>query len=69
MDNPETLATPGTQDTGRRQANHKNTTQKTEKKQPMCSRRVSSSCFLKTCHTDEYWKSYTHAQIIVLTKT
>jgi len=30
MDNPENLATKGTQDTGRRQIKHKNTTQKTK---------------------------------------
>jgi len=30
MDNPVTLATNGTQDTRRRQTNHKNTTQKTK---------------------------------------
>ena len=31
MDNPETLATLRTQDTGQRQIKHKNTTQKTTK--------------------------------------
>ena len=31
MDNPEKLAKPGTQNTGRRQTKHKNTTEKTKK--------------------------------------
>jgi len=54
MDNPEKL---DTQDTGRTQLKHQNTTQKTKKMstiqtplqiggEPRCSRRISSSCFL-----------------------
>jgi hypothetical protein len=55
MDNPEKLATVGTQDTGRRQIKHKNTTQKAKKMSNtdipktgsdlMFSRRINSSCF------------------------
>jgi len=51
MDNPETLTTFGTQDTG-----HSNTTQKTKKMsntdptnnrdEPMCSPKISNSCLL-----------------------
>ena len=36
MENLETLATLGTQDTGRRQIKHKNTTQKTKKRSNTC---------------------------------
>ena len=59
MDNLETLSTLGNPDTGRRQAKHKNTTQKTEKKlatrtprktggEPRCSRNISISVSYKT---------------------
>jgi len=40
MDNPKTLATLGTQDRGRRQTKHKNTTQKTKR----LATRVESMC-------------------------
>ena len=59
MNNPETMATLGTRETGRGQIKHKDTTQKTKKDEengrhqkrggggkPMCSQRVSNSFFL-----------------------
>jgi hypothetical protein len=60
MNNPETMATLGTQETGRGQIKHKDTTQKTKKDEqngrhqklgggggkPMCLQRVSNSFFL-----------------------
>jgi hypothetical protein len=59
MNNPKTMATLGTQETGRGQIKHKDTTQKTKKDEengrhqklggggkPMCSQRVSNSFFL-----------------------
>ena len=43
-DNPDTLATLGTQDTGRRQSKHKDTTQKTKRRSNTDQKSGVSSC-------------------------